>query len=139
MATGDPIPDPDHLARAVGRGFDKDEVTSAAFCVRDIDNLKLSADWVECVYADPNEASVKGSLSRLRRGSLKSGQQIALLNAVRIRGIEAVGPRLDAIEDPHPNWPCHSAIVGFTGEESDMHLQQGLADLANSGRIVTLS
>jgi hypothetical protein len=141
MAAEDQIPDAHHVARGVHpRSVDNGDVQSTAFQPGSNDRGRLSTDWVECVHARSTRRNIEGSLARLRLSLKIRPQRVAILNAMRIRGIEAAGAQLDAVEDPHPNRPCHSAIVGFTGESSsDMLLQQGLADLANSGRIVTLS
>ena len=142
MSNGDPIPDADHVTRACGRGLENGEITSTAFALSSRDRRagnKLSADWVECAYANPSDQNIQGSLKRLKKAKLRVGQPIAVLNAEQIRLIYRNGCHLDVVENHHSRCQCHSAITGMTDGPMDQDLQEDLADLADSGDIVTLS
>lgn len=142
MSNGDPLPNADHITRACGRGLENGVITSTAFALSSRDRRagnKLSADWVECAYANPSDQNIQGSLKRLKKAKLRVGQSIAVLNAEQIRLICRNGCHLDIIEDHHSRWQCHGAIIGMTDGPIDLDLQEDLANLANSGDIVMLS
>lgn len=141
MSNGDPLPNADHVTRACGRGLENGEITSTAFALSSRDrsaDKKLSADWVECKHADPSDQNIQGSLKRLKKAKLRIRQTIAVLNVEQIRQIRRNGCHLDVVENHHSKWRCHSAITGMTDGPMDQDLQEDLADLANSGNIVTL-
>ncbi len=139
MANGDPLPNPDRIARACGSRTDKiSGAQAAAFAPRshvpaEITLGKISVDWVECVYDVPERRNVQGSLHRLKERKL-GPQPVAILPVSGVRRIHRNGHALDTIEDGHGDdvRRCHSAIVGFTGEPIDLELQDALAKLANS-------
>ena len=139
MALGDQIPDTNHVARGIRPEFvDKNQILPAAFALIPRDKGKLSTDWVECAYVNVRDQNVRSSLARLALSLLIRPQSISILNARNIRGIKRQGRQLDAVEDCHPNWPCHSAIVGMEGDALGLEFQQDLADLANRSNRATL-
>lgn len=135
MAKGDPLPDGDHVARGCHGGFDENTITASAFArsPHEIEHglLQISVDWMECVYDDPSNRNIDGSIDRLKRIGVRRPQPVAILPVKEIRDNRRTDGVLNVVEYGSLASDCHSVINGFTGTEADLELQQALADIAN--------
>ncbi len=140
MANGDPLPGDDRVARGCLSGYDKEVITASAFDMRKIERplRQISAEWVECPYAEAEDRNIEGAIARLKARGVRMPQPVAILPVLEIRAIERSRVSLNVIEYGSGSGPrgCHSAICRFTGTGAvDLELQQALADLANNNPV----
>ena len=131
MAHGEPLPDEDRVTRGCSGGYENGEVTPSAFAMRrrEQTKLRISVDWVECVYAAVSEQNLEGSANRMRAAPVRP--PYAHLDVSEIRKVKRGSFALDATEFGNPLNPCHCGITGFTGTAVDLELQDDLAVIAN--------
>ena len=115
MSYGDPLPGKDHVTRGCSRGYDNGEVTASAFAMRERERkfLRISVDWVECLYTDPSAQNPEGSAGRLAK--MPALPPYAVLKVGDIREVRLGDLSLDANEFKNERHPCHCAITGFSG------------------------
>lgn len=142
MKKGDPLPPQDSVLRACKpRTCDGGFVTSAAFELKPKDELRLSVDWVQCQFVDAHQRTLEESVGRIKKvfeiSLEKSGRKLTPQKCVElqvgdIRGVKCVGVGLNVLAYGSISNECHSVIAGFVGDRTDLHIQEQLAELANS-------
>ncbi len=136
MAVGQPLPDEHHAMRGCARGHDGEEITSEAFAMKPNEKalLRISVDWVECAHAIACEQSVEASVKRCE--SIPLSKPYVVLPVSGVREIAHAGRSFDVLEADAKSNPCHSHIVGFLNDDSDLLFQSDLAELANRSQII---
>lgn len=125
---GDPVPDPDHVARYCAPGTLTEDAdrkpTGASFLPRTGDN-DLSVNWLEYLKQPDRQAE----LTRLRRAykekakplKLAAGGKLAVLNVGElvnhVKANSQDGRDLSVRHQPRQGDPSHSAIVGYRHED----------------------